>query len=168
MCIWFPNVSVEVRQSSLLLERYVLSKSTAKPFKYVRRFHEKIAVIGGGPAGISAAYHLAETGYQVTIFEKDKTLGGALNWGIPSFRMDKERLQEEIDRIISAGIEVRYEHNVGEDYTMAQLWEEGFSACLIAVGTSIGVMPDIDGIDGDTVYDGVSVMRQLEGGQDNE
>lgn len=148
------------------LEGYVLSKSTPKPLKYMKRFPEKIAVIGGGPAGLSAAFHLAKEGYPVTIFEKDKKLGGALNWGIPAFRLDKDRMQEEIDRIVSPGIEVRYNHYIGENGTLDMLWEEGYQACLIAVGTSVGIKPDIPGADGDTVYDGVTAMRQITGGID--
>lgn len=148
------------------LEGYVLSKSTPKPLKYIKRFSEKIAVIGGGPAGLSAAFYLAKEGYPVTIFEKDKKLGGALNWGIPAFRLDKDKLQEEIGRIVSPGIEVRYNHYIGENGTLDMLWKEGYQACLIAVGTSVGIKPDIPGSDGDTVYDGVTVMRQVTGGID--
>lgn len=158
----FADTAINARA----LERYVLSRSTPKTHKYIKRFHEKVAIIGGGPAGLSAAFHLAEAGFPVTIFEKDKSLGGALNWGVPAFRLNKVMLGVEIDRLISAGIDVRYEHNIGENYTMNRLWEEGFSACLIAVGTSVGVMPDITGIDGDSVYDGVSVMRHLAGIQE--
>lgn len=145
------------------LERYVLNSARPKPLKYIPRFHEKIAIIGGGPAGLSAAFYLAKAGYSVTIFEKDRRLGGALNWGVPAFRLDKDKLQGEIDCIIEAGIEVRYEHEIGEGYPMDRIWEEGFRACLIAVGASYGMKPEIDGVDGDTVYDGVQVMRQVTG-----
>lgn len=151
------------------LEGYILDKSDAEPFKYLRKYHEKIAVIGGGPAGLSAAYHAAKAGYGVTIFEKDLSLGGALKWGIPAFRLDKDMVDEEIDRIISAGIEVRCGWNIGADHSLAELWEEGFSACIIATGESYGVKPDeadVPGADAFGVYDGVKIMRQITGGYD--
>ncbi|MDO4545152.1 MAG: FAD-dependent oxidoreductase [Bacillota bacterium] len=145
------------------LERYIVSKVSPKPYQYIRKFHRKVAVIGGGPAGLTAAFDLSRMGYDVTIFEKDGQLGGAMNWGIPGFRLNKEQLQEEIDRIVSAGIEVRYNKNVGVNTQLEELWEEGFSACLIATGASYGMKMDIPGADGAMVYDAVSVMRQLNG-----
>ena len=148
------------------LERYIIKEKTAVPYKYMRRFHEKIAVIGGGPAGLTAAFELSRAGYGVTIFEKDRKLGGAVNWGIPAFRADKEKIAEEIDNIISAGIEVRYNYNIGENYSLQQLWDEGFNACLIAVGASFGVKAEIPGADAAGVYDGVKVLRQIVGGID--
>jgi|GEM_PF-948782 len=151
------------------LEGYVLDNTEAAPFKYPKRYHEKIAVIGGGPAGLSAAYHVASAGFGVTIFEKDNALGGALRWGIPAFRLDKKMVAEEIDRIVNAGIKVRFGWHIGADHSLDELWKEGFSACIIAAGESYGVMPgeaDMPGIDGIGVYDGVKIMRQITGGED--
>lgn len=151
------------------LEGYVLDKTETEPFKYLRKYHEKIAVIGGGPAGLSAAYHAAKAGYGVTIFEKDLSLGGALKWGIPAFRLDKAKVAEEIGRIVDAGIEVRFGWNIGADHSLTELWEEGFSACIIATGESYGMMPDeseVPGADAFGVYDGVKIMRQITGGYD--
>ncbi len=150
------------------LERYVLSKSEAKPFKHVRRHSERIAVIGGGPAGLAAAFELSKAGYEATIFERDNRLGGALVWGIPDFRLDKEKLAGEIDRIISAGIKVRYNQEIGEDYTLDNIWEEGFRACIIAAGASEGIGPDIPGADSRMVYDGIGLMRRINGENDGD
>lgn len=158
----FDNEPINMRA----LEGYVLDKTEAKPFKYIRKYHEKIAVIGGGPAGLSAAYHAAKAGYGVTVFEKDARLGGALRWGIPSFRLDKELVQEEIDRIVDAGIEVRCGCDIGQDISLDSLWDEGYSACIIAAGESYGVQPDVSEVEGVGVYDGVKVMRQITGGYD--
>ncbi len=151
------------------LEGYVLDKTEAAPFKYLRKYHEKIAVIGGGPAGLSAAYHAAKAGFGVTIFEKDSKLGGALRWGIPAFRLDKDLVAEEIGRIVEAGVEARCGWHIGAGHSLDELWNEGFSACIIAAGESYGVMPeeaDVPGIDGLGVYDGVKIMRQITGGED--
>lgn len=152
------------------LESYVLSKVIPQNYKYTNRGYEKIAIIGGGPAGITAAFDLATAGYKVTIFERDQKLGGAVNWGIPEFRLDKKLLDEEIGRVISSSIDVRYGYTVGETVTMDDIWAEGFSACLIAVGASKGSKLDIDGVSGRRVYDAVSVLRSLNGADkgDNE
>lgn len=150
------------------LERFVLSKTVAEPIRYRRKYHEKIAVIGAGPAGLAAAYSLAKSGYPVTIFEKDTEPGGAAFWGIPQFRLDKTLVREEIDRIIEAGIEIRYGWHIGAEHELDEIWDEGYSAVLIAVGDSYGKIPKIKGADAAGVYDAVTVMRQLVGGYDED
>lgn len=148
------------------LERYVLSEEASVPLRYPKKYNEMIAVIGGGPAGLAAAYRLGKIGYNVTVFEKDKTLGGAMNWGIPAFRFDKDMMRHEIDRIVSAGIDVRCGWHIGKGHSLDELWQEGYRACLIAVGDSYGIMPEVRGGDADGVYEGVTVMRQITGGFD--
>lgn len=148
------------------LEGYVLSRANIRPHKFMKRYNQHIAVIGGGPAGLSAALELTKAGYEAVIFEKDKVLGGALNWGIPDFRLKKELLAEETERVVSAGIQVRYGMEIGADYMLEDIWREGFSACIIAVGASEGLIPELPGTDAEMVYDGVSVMRQINGGED--
>ena len=100
------------------LEDYVIGKVQPKTYKYTHRIHEKIAVIGGGPAGITAAFDLSKAGYSVTIFEKSEKLGGAMSWGIPTFRFDKAKMMAEIERIISPGIDVRYNCDIGKNFTL--------------------------------------------------
>lgn len=156
------DTSVDMRA----LENHVVSKHNMKPYKYIRKYDERIAVIGAGAAGLAAAYRLSCLGYEVTIFEKDKRPGGALKWGIPSFRLERERLFRDTDRITQAGVRMRYGCAVGEDAGIEDIWEEGFSACLIAVGASEGVIPEIPGSDSDMVYDGVKLLRQVNGGED--
>jgi len=143
------------------MEGYILSKVTPKVHRYINRGKEKIAVIGGGPAGITAAFDLSKAGYRVTIFEKDQKLGGAMSWGIPQFRLDKQKLEEEIQRVIASAIDVRYGCEIGRNLQIDDIWEEGFSACLIAVGASSGLALNIDGIEGKGVYDAVKVLRTL-------
>lgn len=89
-------------------------------------------MIGGGPAGLSCAYYLAVMGHKVTIFEQRHHLGGMLRYGIPSYRLPRERLQAEIDWILSAGIDVELDHSVnGEE--LARLRDE-FDAVYLAIG----------------------------------
>ncbi len=96
------------------LERYALSRAGAEKAKrkYTRRFDEKVAVIGSGPAGLAAASRLAQAGYGVTIFERDSRPGGSLYWAVPDFRIDRAQLVEEISELIAAGIDIRYHCNV--------------------------------------------------------
>lgn len=91
-----------------------------------------------------------------------------MNWGIPDFRLDKELMHDEIMRVISSYVDVRYGCTVGENISMEDIWEEGFSACLIATGADAGLVLDIDGIDGHGVYDSVAVLRFLNGAEDDD
>ncbi|NLD19536.1 MAG: FAD-dependent oxidoreductase [Clostridiales bacterium] len=143
------------------LERYILHDLKSRQYKFIKKYHQRIAIIGGGPAGLGAAFQLSKMGYGVTIFEKDKGLGGAMRWGIPEFRLDRTKMNEEIDSIISAGVEMRTGIEIGKDIFMENIWEEGFAACLIAAGSSHGEMPALPGSEGAMVYDMVTVMRYL-------
>ena len=95
---------------------------------------EKVAVVGAGPAGLNAAYQLAQKGYKVVIFEALPIAGGMLAVGIPSYRLPREILNAEIDLIKSLGVEIKYNTKVGEDITVEQLWDEGYKAVFIANG----------------------------------
>lgn len=175
------------------LERYAVSGAGAGKAKrrYSRRFDEKVAVIGSGPAGLAAASRLSEAGYGVTIFERDSRPGGSLYWAVPDFRMDRAQLAEEIAELIAAGIKIRYHCNVGSatgggtaagaagpngsngsgrdgsgsggGYPLGEIMREGFSACVIATGASDGLIPAIPGSDAGMVFDGVTFMHDING-----
>ena len=112
--------------------RYVPEKVVPATKGY---FDEKVAIIGAGPAGISCAYYLAEKGYtNVTVFEKNKEPGGMVVYGIPSFVMEKNIVQAEIDVLRAMGVEIKCGVEVGKDITIAQLREQGYKAFYVAVG----------------------------------
>ena len=116
--------------------RYVPEKVVPATKGY---FDEKVAIIGAGPAGISCAYYLAEKGYtNVTVFEKNKEPGGMVVYGIPSFVMEKNIVQAEIDVLRAMGVEIKCGVEVGKDITIAQLREQGYKAFYIAVGCQGG------------------------------
>ena len=106
---------------------------------------EKIAVIGGGPAGLSCAYYLATMGYKPTVFEKNETPGGMLQYGIPSYKLDKTVLKAEIDIMREIGVEIRTGVEVGKDITIQQLRDQGYKGFYVAIGCQGGKLPGISG-----------------------
>lgn len=107
------------------------------------KFDEKIAIIGGGPAGLSAAYYLAQMGYKPTVFEKNPVAGGMLTYGIPSYKLEKDVIASEIDVIKELGVEIKCNVEVGKDVTIAQLKEQGYKAFYIAIGCQGGRRPGV-------------------------
>ena len=122
-------------------------------------FEEKIAIIGGGPAGISCAFYLAEKGYKPTIFEKNDKPGGMVVYGIPSFVMEKNIVQAEIDVLRAMGVEIKCGVEVGKDITIAQLREQGYKAFYIAVGCQGGRKTGVAGEDAKGVMTGVELLH---------
>ena len=108
---------------------------------------QKIAIIGSGPAGLSAAYYLATKGYKPTIFEKSAKPGGMLTYGIPSFKLEKNIIDAEIQVIRELGVEIRCGVEVGKDVTIAQLRAQGYEAFYIAIGCQGGRLPGVPGDD---------------------
>ena len=97
---------------------------------------ERVAIVGGGPAGMSAAYYLARLGYAVTVFEAMPVPGGMMAIGIPEYRLPRTVLQEEIQRIVGLGVELRLDTAMGRDYTLSDLEEQGYRAIFLATGAS--------------------------------
>ena len=108
---------------------------------------QKIAIIGSGPAGLSAAYYLATKGYKPTVFEKSAKPGGMLTYGIPSFKLEKNIIDAEIQVIRELGVEIRCGVEVGKDVTIAQLRAQGYEAFYIAIGCQGGRLPGVPGDD---------------------
>lgn len=108
------------------------------------KFDEKIAIIGGGPAGLSAAYYLAQMGYKPTVFEKNPVAGGMLTYGIPSYKLEKDVIASEIEVMKELGVEIKCGVEVGKDTTIAKLKEEGYKAFYIAIGCQGGRRPGVD------------------------
>ena len=124
-------------------------------------FAEKIAVIGAGPAGMSCAYYLAEKGYRPTVFEKEARPGGMLMNAIPSFRLEKDVVEAEIDVLRQLGVEFRCGVEVGKDVTISQLRQEGYKGFYVAVGLQSGGRLPVPGGDAENVISGVDFMRDV-------
>ncbi len=111
----------------------------------LRTKKEKVAIIGSGPAGLTAAHHLAEMGYGVTIFEALPVAGGMLAVGIPEYRLPKNGLQAQIERIKRLGVEIRLNRRVGKDLTIHTLRKQGYQAIFLATGAHHSMKLDIPG-----------------------
>ncbi len=109
------------------------------------RWKEKIAIIGAGPAGLSCAYYLATKGYYPVVFEKNEKPGGMLTYGIPSYKLEKDVIDAEIEILKELGVTIKCGVEVGKDVTIASLREEGFKAFYIAIGCQGGKLPGIPG-----------------------
>ena len=132
---------------------------TGKPYE------EKIAVIGSGPAGLTCAYYLALKGYPVTVFEKEKELGGMLTLGIPSFRLEKDVIRAEIDILRDLGVQFKTGVAVGTDITLDVLRAEGYKAFYLAVGASRGAKLRCPGEDLPGVMTGIDFLRAVNLGE---
>ena len=122
-------------------------------------FDEKIAIIGGGPAGLSAAYYLAQMGYKPTVFEKNPIPGGMLTYGIPSYKLEKDVIAAEIDIIKELGADIKCGVEVGKDITIAQLKEQGYKAFYIAIGCQGGRRPGVKNDDAPGTHIAVEYLR---------
>ena len=124
-------------------------------------FSQKIAIIGGGPAGLSCAFYLAEKGYRPTVFEKNKVAGGMLVYGIPAFKLEKDVVAAEIDVMKEMGVEIKTGVEVGKDVTIAELREQGYKAFYIAIGCQGGRKAGVPGEDAEGVMTAVDFLRTV-------
>ena len=113
-----------------------------------------------GPSGLTCAYDLALDGYDITVFEKEKRLGGMLTLGIPSYRLEKDVLEAEIDVIRAMGVKFETGVEIGKDISLAELREKGFDAFFIAIGASSGRKLGIQGEEARGVMSGVDFLRK--------
>ena len=144
------------------MKRYVVDKARADQVpvpECAPSTGKKVAVIGGGPSGLTTAYYLQLMGHQVTIFEEKKNLGGMLRYGIPNYRFPRERLQEDIDSILSTGIEVRLETRV-EEQELEQI-NKDYDAIYVAIGAHIDKKLGLEGEDSNHVISAVDMLRMI-------
>ncbi len=158
------------------IKKFIAEKDLDAAHRYVpkllnqigRPYTEKIAVIGAGPAGMSCAYYLAVKGYPVTVFEKEKELGGMLTLGIPSFRLDKAVVKAEIDILKELGVEFKTGVEVGKDVTLDALRAEGYKAFYLGIGASKGSAIGCKGEELAGVYTGIDFLRAVNLGEKPE
>lgn len=121
---------------------------------------KRIAILGGGPGGLSAAYYLQLMGHQAVIYEMFPKLGGMLRYGIPNYRLPKDRLDQDIQAVLKTGVEVRHGLKIGRDITIQQLREE-YDAVLITIGASTDKKLGLEGEDAEGVLSAVQFLRDV-------
>lgn len=152
------------------VKKFIAQQDLNKDTRYIPKkvvpalkgfFPEKIAIIGAGPAGLSCAFYLAEKGYSPTIFEKNDKAGGMLTYGVPSFKLEKNVVDAEIDIIKAMGVEIKTGIEVGKDITLDGLRAEGYKAFYIAIGCQGGRSAGIPGEDADGVMHAVDLLKEV-------
>ncbi|MCL2848038.1 MAG: FAD-dependent oxidoreductase [Firmicutes bacterium] len=150
------------------LKWFVADKAISNftPPKPNKNTNKKVAIIGGGPAGLTIAYYLRQKGHSVTVFEKNSTLGGMLHYGVPQYRLPKDILSKEIKIILSTGIDVKTGVTIGKDISLEKL-QSDFDAVIVAVGASKGQDLDYKGIEKDGVINGIEFLSDVSGRGEN-
>ena len=141
------------------LKRFITDRVPSTPDRLPITRSEKVAIIGSGPAGLSAAWELSKRGYPVTVFEAQAVAGGMLAVGIPDYRLPKETLRRDIDYLKALGIEIKNNSPIGRSLTLDDLKDQGYGAIFIAVGAHKGHRPSIPGADLDGTLVGTSFLR---------
>jgi NADPH-dependent glutamate synthase beta subunit-like oxidoreductase/Pyruvate/2-oxoacid:ferredoxin oxidoreductase delta subunit len=148
------------------LKRAAAEHGTLPPIEPpAERRSAKVAIVGGGPAGMSAAYYLARLGYPVTVYEAMPVPGGMMAIGIPEYRLPREVLRAEIDRILALGVELKLDHAMGRDMTLADLETAGFRAIFLATGASKSRRLDVPGDDLRGVVPATLFLKQVNLGE---
>ncbi len=147
-----------------LVKRFMADQTYAQPWapeQLVPPNGREVAVVGAGPAGLTAALRLTQQGYDVTVFEKMLQPGGMMTYGIPGYRLPREPLFAEINHIRRAGVHVRCGQELGRDFTLESLREGGFQATILALGAHKSQRLGIPGEDKAGVYHGVKFLRDI-------
>lgn len=148
------------------IKKFIAEKDLNRDTRFIPgKRHEysdkKIAVIGGGPSGLTCAYDLSIDGYDVTVFEKENKPGGMLTLGIPSYRLEKDVIEAEIDVLREMGVKFQTAVEVGKDVTIAALRDQGFEAFYVAIGAQSGRKLNLEGEEADGVISGVDFLRTV-------
>jgi len=144
------------------VKRFVVEHSDHKKIKLKKKpaTGKKVAIIGGGPAGLTCAYYLALEGHSIKIFEEMPALGGMLRWGIPEYRLPKEELDKEIGEILELGVKVELGKKLGRDFMIESLQKkDGFDAVFLALGAPKGQKLGVPGEDAEGVESAIDFLR---------
>ncbi len=152
------------------LKRYITDKTAEEKYrilgigKTLPSTGKRVAIIGGGPSGLTAAYYLRNYGHHVTVFEKHDHLGGMLRYGIPEYRLPKAVLDREIQTILDTGVEVKFNREVGKDISLKEIRNQ-FDAVFVSVGAQKGTQMPIEGMDTPGVLVGVDFLDRIAEGE---
>jgi NADPH-dependent glutamate synthase beta subunit-like oxidoreductase/Pyruvate/2-oxoacid:ferredoxin oxidoreductase delta subunit len=149
------------------LKRFAAEHGQLPPVEPPRvRRSERVAIVGGGPAGMSAAYYLVRLGYGVTVFEAMPVPGGMMAIGIPDYRLPREALRAEIDRILNLGVELRLDNAMGRDFQLSDLEREGFAAVFLSTGAPRSRRLGVPGDDAPGVIPATVFLKRVNLGEE--
>ncbi|NLC66293.1 MAG: FAD-dependent oxidoreductase [Clostridium sp.] len=147
------------------IKKFIAEQDLDKDVRYIpkvrKKYNNKVAIIGAGPAGLSCAYYLAIDGYDVTVYEKEEVLGGMLTFGIPSYRLQKDVINAEIDILKEMNVKFKTGVEVGKDITIEELRDEGVEAFYLAIGAQAGRKLNIEGENAKGVITGVDFLKDV-------
>jgi NADPH-dependent glutamate synthase beta subunit-like oxidoreductase len=146
------NHPIAIRELKKFVTEWEMSHGIKIPTPEAEPKHKKVAIIGSGPAGLTAAYYLANLGYKPTIFEKSDKAGGMLRFGVPKFRLPDEVLDYDIETIKSFGAEIKLNTPIGPNLTLEDLKKQGFEAIFISIGQYAPLTLKIEGENNPGVY----------------
>jgi len=155
------------------LKRYIADNVESDKYKEIlntvdlENKDKKIAIIGSGPSGLSAAHYLSLMGYSCTIFEQLEKAGGMMRYGIPEYRLPYDSIDKDIDYILSLGVEIKYNMRIGKDITLEQLGKD-YDAVFSGTGLHLGRGTGIAGSDNEHVYFSTDLLRKITAGEDIE
>ncbi len=148
------------------LKRYIADQVEANDYKKILKTDgitndgKKIAIIGSGPAGLSAAHYLALMGYSITIFEQFAHAGGMMRYGIPSYRLPYDQIDKDVNYILSLGVEIKYNTKIGKDISLEEL-KFGYDAVFAGTGLHLGRSTGIPGSDHENVYQSIDLLNKI-------
>jgi NADPH-dependent glutamate synthase beta subunit-like oxidoreductase len=156
------NAPISIRD----IKRFAAEKDTQRLWAQHSRIKpdtgNKVAIVGSGPAGLTAAYYLRKAGHAVTVFDAMAEAGGMMRYGIPAYRLPREILDEEIEEIKKIGVSIETDRHIESLDTLTL--DEDFDAVLVAVGAHLGIKLNIPGCDLDGVWDGLTFLRKVNSG----
>ena len=153
------------------LKRYIADQNPSEKYKKIleteilNKNGKKVAIIGSGPAGLSAAHYLVLLGYDVEIFEKLEKAGGMMRYGIPEYRLPYDQIDKDVDYILSLGVKIHYNTTVGKDITLEKM-NEDFDAVFAGTGLHLGRSTRIEGTDHKNVYQSIELLRKITEGEE--
>ncbi len=153
------------------LKRYIADQVESADYKRIlgtdgiENNGKKVAIIGSGPSGLSAAHYLSLLGYKVTIFEQFAKAGGMMRYGIPEYRLPYDQIDKDIDYILSLNVDIKYNTNVGKDITLAELRDQ-YDAVFAGTGLHLGRSTGIPGTDHKHVYQAIELLNKITDGKE--
>lgn len=158
--------ALAIRELKRFAGDYLLKEEDGFPVPEIEAEKDKrVAIVGSGPSGLTAAFYLRKKGYQVTIFEAETEVGGMLALGIPEYRLPKDILNEEIGVLTAMGVDIIVDTKVGKDITLEELKEEGFWAVYLAVGAEEDRSLYLEGQDVDGIYSALEILHDINKGK---